>query len=314
LLVPRRTGIWLILLALLLFSSSAWPGDAWARVGSSAGRSTESSLGSRGSRSAAAPQPHTVPGKPAQPANTSPPASYWPGFGGGLLGGLAGSMLFRNLFGSGFGLLDLLLFAGIVFLVYRLLMRRSMGVAATTSPPHREAAALPASQPQAQPVSGPPPEELAEGDREQGLGIIRQFDPSFDEAKFQEQGMDIFFKIQGAWANRDLSLVRPLLSQEMFRILQGEAERLKEAKMINRLENTAVRSVDITEAWQELGADYITLRIFASMLDYNVDEDSGEVVEGSRSEPVKFDEYWTFGRPAGNNPWQLSAIQQNSET
>jgi predicted lipid-binding transport protein (Tim44 family) len=41
-----------------------------------------------------------------------------------------------------------------------------------------------------------------------------------------------------------------------------------------------------------------------------VDETTGQVVEGSKTEPVKFEEYWTFTRPVGNNPWQLSAIQQ----
>ena len=31
---------------------------------------------------------------------------------------------------------------------------------------------------------------------------------------------------------------------------------------------------------------------------------------GSKTEPVKFEEYWAFTRPVGNNPWQLSAINQ----
>ncbi len=62
-------------------------------------------------------------------------------------------------------------------------------------------------------------------DLEQGLANIRQFDPYFDEAKFQDMGMDTFFKIQGAWANRDMATVRALLTGEMFRILQGDVER-----------------------------------------------------------------------------------------
>jgi predicted lipid-binding transport protein (Tim44 family) len=46
------------------------------------------------------------------------------------------------------------------------------------------------------------------------------------------------------------------------------------------------------------------------MLDYTVDEHSGQVYEGSRTTPVRFEEYWTFVRPCGPNAWQLSAIQQ----
>ena len=37
---------------------------------------------------------------------------------------------------------------------------------------------------------------------------------------------------------------------------------------------------------------------------------TGEVVRGSKTEPSKFEEYWTFARPAGSGPWQLSAINQ----
>ena len=39
----------------------------------------------------------------------------------------------------------------------------------------------------------------------------------------------------------------------MFRTLQEDAEKLKAKKQINRLENIAVRSVEIVELWQEGG-------------------------------------------------------------
>ena len=71
-----------------------------------------------------------------------------------------------------------------------------------------------------------------------------------------------------------------------------------------------MRSVDVTEAWQESGQDFVTVHFLASLLDYTVDERSGQVVEGNRSEPVKFEEFWTFLRPVGPNPWRLTAIQQ----
>ena len=75
-------------------------------------------------------------------------------------------------------------------------------------------------------------------------------------------------------------------------------------------ENLALRSAEVTEAWQERGQDFVTVHFLASLLDYTVDECSGQVVEGSRTEPVKFEEFWTFVRPVGPNAWRLSAIQQ----
>jgi predicted lipid-binding transport protein (Tim44 family) len=145
---------------------------------------------------------------------------------------------------------------------------------------------------------------------ETGLRHIRQMDPGFNEKEFTEGCLDRFFKIQGAWANREMSGVRELLTDEMAGTLQAEADRLRAQKQINRLENIAVRSVEITEVWQEQGEDYITVKLSANLLDYTTDEKSEEVISGSRTEPVKFREYWTFKRTVGNHPWKLTAIQQ----
>jgi predicted lipid-binding transport protein (Tim44 family) len=322
----------LILLTLIFLGGLTFQMDAWARVGG--GRS----MGSRGSRSMSAPKPYTAP-RPTQPSPTrpttplpgaataTPPASstggFWRSFGGGLLGGLAGGMLFHSLFGGpsayggagggggGFGLLDILVLAGIAYLIYWYLKKKRREAAATAGY-YQASSVEPLPQPMYPPASDQPPITAAASDEdlERGLANIRQFDPSFVEAKFQDMCMDTFFKIQGAWANRDMSSVRNLLTDEMYRNFQEDADRLKAQQQINRLENIAVRSVDITEAWQESGSDFITVRVYANLLDYNVDETTGQVVSGSKTEPVKFEEYWTFTRPVGDNPWQLSAIQQ----
>jgi predicted lipid-binding transport protein (Tim44 family) len=324
----------LTLFALLFLCAWAFQLDAWARAGGGG------SSGSRGSRSMSAPKPYTAPTTPSPsptrpstgPGATAPqPApssgSFMRSFGGGLLGGLAGGLLFRSLFGGpaaqsgtgagatgggGIGMMDILLLAGIAYLIYWYIKKKRQEASATAGYYQSSGNVELPPQPQYPPVYDLPQAAAPGGDQdlERGLANIRQFDPSFDAAKFQELCMDTFFKIQGAWANRDMTTIRNLLTDEMFRILQGDAEALKAQKKINRLENIAVRSVDITEAWQESGSEFITARVYANLLDYNVDEITGQVVEGSKTEPVKFEEYWTFTRPVGNNPWQLSAINQ----
>jgi predicted lipid-binding transport protein (Tim44 family) len=319
----------LILFALLLMCAWAFQGEAWARAGG--GRS----MGSRGSRSATPPRPYTAP-SPTQPSRpsvtptprpTTPPASatqpssFWRSFGGGLLGGMVGGLLFRSLFGGpaahagpgdaagGIGLFDILLLAGIGYLIYWYIKKKRQE-AAVEGPYQTSATIEPPSQPGYQQPAyydQPPP---GDQDLEQGLSHIQQLDHSFDEKEFQDKCLDLFFKIQGAWANRDMSPVRNLLTDEMYRLLQADAEDLRAQKQLNHLENIAVRSVDLTEAWQEAGQDYITVRVYANLLDYTVDETTGEVLSGSKTDPVKFEEYWTLTRPVGSNPWQLAAINQ----
>lgn len=322
----------LIIFTLMFLSTWALQLDAWARAGG--GRS----MGSRGSRSAAPPKPYVAPTtpKPTQPSQTPPrqitptpapvaqPSSFMRSFGGGLLGGLAGGLLFSTLFGggahagggsgglggSGISLVEILLLAGVGYLGYRYIKKRREEAAATAGYQSSLGSVELPPQPTYPPAYDQPQAPAGDWDLEQGLGYIKQMDPSFEEAKFQDQCMDAFFKVQGAFANRDLSGVRNLLTDEMYRLLQADADKLKADKQINRLENIAVRSVDLTEAWQESGADFITVRVYANLLDYTVDETTGEVLSGSKTDPVKFEEYWTFSRPVGHNPWQLSAINQ----
>jgi predicted lipid-binding transport protein (Tim44 family) len=100
-----------------------------------------------------------------------------------------------------------------------------------------------------------------------------------------------------------------MLAGEMRGVLQADIDGLKAKGQVNRLENIAVRSVEITEAWQESGMDYVTVRFLASLLDYTTDE-AGKVLSGSDAAPVKFEEYWTLTRPVGPGSWKLAAILQ----
>ena len=91
-------------------------------------------------------------------------------------------------------------------------------------------------------------------DRERGLGHLRQMDPGFDEAAFRELCTDRFFQIQAAWMRRDLDKLRPLLTEEMQGVFGKQIDAAKAKRQRNKLENITVRSVELTEAWQESGA------------------------------------------------------------
>jgi predicted lipid-binding transport protein (Tim44 family) len=244
------------------------------------------------------------------------------GLGGFLLGGLIGSLLFggmgRGFFG-GIGLLELLIIAGVIaFLVSQMRRRQhstpalAMGYGASTgNTAARDFGTAPGTwQPEYPVRSAAVLDAPAPADLEVGLGHIRQMDGGFDVTDFASKVSDVFFKVQAAWMARDMGSVREVLTPDMHASLQAECDQLRAERRLNRLENIAVRSVDVTEAWQESGRDFVTVRFLASVLDYTVDESGSQLLDGSRTEPVKFEEYWTFVRPVGPNAWRLSAIQQ----
>ncbi|MBP1751592.1 MAG: import inner rane translocase, subunit Tim44 [Geobacteraceae bacterium] len=305
-------GMLLILAALPDF-------DAHARAGR--GRS----FGSRGTRSFSPPsrtysQPSPSRDQSASPYRSNPyqqqqSGGFLRGIAGGVLGGLLGGMLFRSLgfagggaAGGGIGLFDILLIVGIGYLIYRFIKKKR----AENYQSQNAFSQQGYQQDRVEPFAVDSRSFAAKPDEAAGgLAYIRQMDASFDENRFTDGVMDTFFKVQGAWMNRDLSSAAHLLTDEMRRVFQEDIDAMIRDKRVNRLENIAVRQVEIAEAWQESGQDFITARIYANLLDYTTDDMTGEIVSGSKTDPVKFEEYWTFSRPVGNNPWKLSAINQS---
>lgn len=303
--------------------------DALAKAGG--GKS--GGMGSRGSKTYSAPaKPSQSPSSPSQvqkqqqavpssPTAQAAQPSRWGGFmgmmAGGILGGLIGNMLFSSFAqagGSGSyggpGLFDIILIGLIIFIIYKFISSRRKAQQPSYAGGYQQYSGLDNQQQTQIPGFG------SEGavtstveDLQRGLSHIRQLDGAFDERRFSDAATDIFFKVQAAWMARSMEPVRRLLTQEMYNLMTQEVEKLKIDRRINRLENIAIRNVEITEAWQEEGKDFITVEINANVLDYITDE-AGRVIEGSNTEPVRFVEYWTFTRPAGPNQWQLSAIQQ----
>jgi predicted lipid-binding transport protein (Tim44 family) len=235
------------------------------------------------------------------------------GIMGFALGGLLGSMFFGGLGGGlfgGVGLLEILLIGGLLYFLFAYMKRRQQPAHASPygyAPPQETTTPTWQSESMATATA---PMATSESDLERGIRHIRQMDSPFDPMRFTATASDSFFQVQAAWMGRDMEPVRHLMTPEMYEQMRKECDRMRVERHINRLENIAVRATEVTEAWQESGQDFVTVHFLASLLDYTVEESSNQLVAGSRTEPVKFEEYWTFTRPVGPHPWQLSAIQQ----
>ena len=254
-----------------------------------------------------------------QPPAATPGRSFLYGMGGGLMGGMIGSMLFGSrgyaggeggTGGGGFGFGDLiiiLIIIGIIWhIVKRFRARREMQMSAANAGGYGSYAY---NEPQYEPAYVPSSQDTVSA----GLRHISEMDPSFNESAFKENAEDMFFRIQGGWTKRDMSGVRNLLTPQMLDIFQTEINGLVASKQFNRLENIAVRQVEIVDAAQDQGEEWITVRFLASLLDYVTDEAAGNVISGSSTDPVKFLEYWTFTRKIGEKSWRLAGITQEKD-
>ena len=234
------------------------------------------------------------------------------GLGTAILGGFLGSMLFSGLAhagglgglgGSGFGMLEVLLLAGLGYFLYRKFLRPAVasGPGAmqyqNTQPYTQYGTAAPAPEPQSM-------------NEQVDYRSLTMMDRSFDPDRFLKTAQDTFFKVQGAWNKQDTAALSSLCGRELMQTWEEELSQLRARNQQNRMENIALRESEITEVWTENGEDFITVRLHANLLDYTVDAKSGALVSGSNSEAIEFTEYWTFSRPVGPNAWKLAAVQQ----
>ncbi|MGH7873442.1 MAG: Tim44 domain-containing protein [Candidatus Binatia bacterium] len=284
--------------------------------------------GFRGSRSYQAPARPSQPSSPSQARReTTPPqqpagplggqsGGFMRGIGTAILGGFLGSMLFSGvanafggfggpggLGGSGFGMMEILLLGGLGYFLYRKFRRPavasgfgSMQYQNRPEFPSRDTAIADAPSPSF--------------NNEIDYHSLTMMDRSFEPDRFLKSAQDTFFKVQGAWNKQDTAALSSLCSVELMQTWQEELDHLRARGQQNRMENIALRESDITEVWTESGSDFITVRLRANLLDYTVDVKTGSVVTGSNSDPVEFEEYWTFTRPVGPNSWKLAAVQQ----
>jgi predicted lipid-binding transport protein (Tim44 family) len=276
--------------------------------------------GFRGSRSYSSPARPTQPSNPAQPRRETTPSQqpspmapqsggFMRTFGTAMLGGLLGSMLFSGLAnagfggfgGSGIGMIEILLFAGIGYFIYRKF--RSPALATGYGSMQYQ---------DTQPYNQYAPENAPERPSFNDIDYrsLTMMDRTFNPDQFLKTAQDIFFKVQGAWNKQDTNALSALCGTELMKTWGDELTSLRARGQQNRMENIALRESQTTEVWTENGEDYITVRLLANLLDYNVDAKTGAVVSGSNSDPVQFEEYWTFNRPVGPNSWKLTAVQQ----
>jgi predicted lipid-binding transport protein (Tim44 family) len=259
------------------------------------------------------------PSKAPASARTGAPATgggFGRGLMGGLLGGAIGGMLFGSMFGgggSGMGILPLVILGGVAFFLYRRFAKSRQVVGSEAASPYARQGVQPSSifgGGTGNTVQPPPPPIIGGNLVNDGIRQIQQTDRDFDPTYFTEIASDVFFKVQAGWMRRDLDSYRHLLGEQLAREYEEHFVEMRSTGHINKLESIAVRGVEIIQAGSDGREDFVTVLFTANLLDYTVDDKSGELVSGSMTDPVKFQEEWTWARPTGTQSWKLEGIKE----
>lgn len=304
------------------------------------------SFGSRGSRTYSAPRPtSTSPGytAPVQRSMTpyTPGASpyggayrgapnYMPGaspygaypqrragFGTGLAAGLIGGGLLGAMMGHGWGggwgvggaglglfstLFQLLILGLVISVVVGLFRRRRYAPAGSFSEPFASPFQA-GPQPAAGPWGGQP--QSPWGDSAYPSPAREIAVSSADRAAFER----ILADVQTAFGREDYASLRQLCTPEVMGFLAEELSDNATHGRKNEVSGLRLLQSDVSEAWAEGDAEYVTMALRYESIDVMRDRQTGAVLSGDANRPTQTTELWTFVRQAGG-PWKLSAIQE----
>ena len=212
------------------------------------------------------------------------------GFGGGggsFGGGGGGGFFFLPLFfgGGGGGAFGIICLIVILAIVYYAVIRPRMGGLSSYDPGYAPA-----------PSAGPGvPEPSA------GIAEIQANDPAFNEQNFLDRAQAAFFQLQKAWQDRNVDEGRAYMSPGLYQSWKAQVDQMTAQHKKNILENLFIQGMHIARAGHDANFDQITVRIDASAMDYEVDDQTGKEVfaVGGKKADRPFTEYWTFERSAG---------------
>lgn len=207
-----------------------------------------------------------------------------------LIGGMIFGALLSFLLGHGFnfgmpGLLEILLIAGVGYILFRMLKKPQPQPEYTT-----------------QTATGSQP-YMYSSEQISGTSTL----PAINEELILNLAKNAFIDIQKAWSEGDLSKVKNFMTDRMYNYLESQLKELKERGLRNVVGNINIEEIDVVHVEEERDQKVVIVRITASAVDYTVDR-GGNVVEGDPVNPVRFSEYWAFVGKALN--WRLDDIRQ----
>jgi predicted RNA-binding Zn-ribbon protein involved in translation (DUF1610 family) len=124
---------------------------------------------------------------------------------------------------------------------------------------------------------------------------LQQRDPSMQWPTFTARVAHVFAELQVAWSGRDPLRIRPYVSDNLFQSMLYWIDLYVASRCRNVTENARILRIDMASITNDKHYDAITVRVFATSMDYTISDD-GKLLGGSKRRPRTYSEYWTWIR------------------
>ncbi|MCM2503700.1 Tim44 domain-containing protein [Aureimonas altamirensis] len=301
------------------------------------------SFGSRGARTfQSAPATNTAPSAAPVQRSITPGTAAQPNAGRAATGAAAGAAANRGLFGSplmrglmlgglfgllmgaGFGglggfmalLVQIALIAGVIWLAMRLFRSRPQTATAGNQRQRGNAMNYERQDPAAgggrdfrhlgAGLGGGAATGAASASAPERSGNPDELGITPDDLGIFEQRL---YQLQDAFGREDYAAIREITTPEIMSYLSEELSQNATRGVKSEVRDVKLLQGDIAESWKEGSREFATVAMRYSMIQVLRDRQSGNIVEGSDSEPVESTEVWTFLRDH-HDEWKLTAIQE----
>jgi hypothetical protein len=146
------------------------------------------------------------------------------------------------------------------------------------------------------------PTLVAQGANARLAELVKR-DPQSTEQALRARIELVFTALQRGWSTRDLTVIRPFVTDNLFQYFGYWIDLYQQQRARNVTENARILNVVVANVLSDAVYDSVTVRLFATSLDYTLSDD-GQLLSGSRTEERAYTEYWTLirGRSAQGRP------------
>ena len=122
-----------------------------------------------------------------------------------------------------------------------------------------------------------------------------QRDPTFSWDTLSHRIGHIFTQLQSGWSGRSPQVIRPFVSDNLFQSMLYWIDLYTQNQCRNMNDNARILRIDLANVLSDATYDAVTVRVFATGLDYTVSDD-GRLMSGNRNKERTYSEYWTLIR------------------
>jgi hypothetical protein len=136
------------------------------------------------------------------------------------------------------------------------------------------------------------------------LSEYEKLDPHFSAADMREKLSNVYVQMQNGCTARNIESLRPYFTDALYQQFDRQIKALIANRQINHVERISVLDVNLRGWFQEGNEDHLVAELKTRITDYTVNEDTGAVVSGSKTDEKYMTYEWDLSRPTGTTTEQ----------